>query len=255
MADISASPDCPLGKFLGCIVDQLWALSSPPQQAGRAAREFMEREEYETLFQAAVHAKIAPLGKMEAALDEHKRMLSDAWSYSQGELGELAFNQQWGIAGQAASNLRPYLTPPAPEDGGVDRTPDTQNALGLSGAVPEGGWTWQLVVERIRKLLGESPERASLSHEKWAVLIGCKVGLVRKAFLKDSLLGDVKARYANQKSTGPVAVTFTEKMEATIGEPDEQLQALIAEQTADINQDMLSRVSGSNRPQKIRQRM
>lgn len=110
------------------------------------------------------------------------------------------------------------------------RTPKEQAPV--QNAEDVAGWTWQRVDKRMRDLLMEDPNRASLPQREWARQVGCKPGLVAKVLAKE-FWQKVVNNTRHQRSPVPNTVSFRDSHESAVGELDVTLEDLVREQTDD----------------------
>ncbi|MHB1422808.1 MAG: hypothetical protein ACYC3I_06360 [Gemmataceae bacterium] len=89
------------------------------------------------------------------------------------------------------------------------------------------------------------------SQREWAKSIGCSAGLVSKLPLWRETVRQSRPQKRSNGSA-PKAVRFTAAHENSLGEPDEELQRLIAEQEADSEPSPLEGDPSGSRPRTVR---
>ncbi len=100
------------------------------------------------------------------------------------------------------------------------------------------------------ELADKDKEFVKRSQREWAEAIGCSDGLVSKLPLWQKTM-QLSGRRRKGRGTSK-AVSFTKALENTIGEQDDPLQGLIAEQEADYEPSPLEEDTPFSRPKRVR---
>lgn len=103
-------------------------------------------------------------------------------------------------------------------------------------------WTWQEVDSEMRKLLAADPDGFSkLSPRKIAKAIGCNYSLLRKVVERErkEFWSKVFENTRHERAALPAVSSLTDKVAESIGEHDEELARLIAEQTKEFEESPL----------------